>query len=110
MSDTPLLSTIIIFLSITVIGPIFEEIMFRHIIIRELGNIFSYKFMAIASIISFSYIHIISSKNMYEIIVYLILSLPLVYFYFKSNFNIFIPIYFHIMVNLTSYIYIVIYN
>lgn len=107
-SEGSVVMTVIIFLSITVIGPIFEEIIFRHIIIRELGALFNYKFMAIVSIILFACVHVMSAKYIYEMIIYLILSLPLVYFYFKSNFNIFIPILFHVLVNLTSYIYIII--
>ena len=97
---------IIIFLSIILVGPISEEILYRHLIIGELGKIFSYKLMAFISIILFSLIHVSDAKSSLEILTYLILSLSLVLIYLISKRNIFVSITLHCFINITSYAYI----
>lgn len=99
--------SLIIFLSITLIGPISEEILYRHLLIREVGKILPYKVMAIISILLFAVIHILSAKSLLEILTYLVLAVPIVLSYLKSNFNVFVSISLHVFINITSYIYII---
>ncbi|EHR82086.1 MAG: type II CAAX endopeptidase family protein [Staphylococcus warneri] len=101
--------SLIIFLSITLIGPISEEILYRHLLIGEVGKILPYKVMAIISILLFAVIHILSAKSLLEILTYLVLAVPIVLSYLKSNFNVFVSISLHVFINITSYIYIYIY-
>ena len=98
--------SLIIFLSITLIGPISEEILYRHLLIGEVGKILPYKVMAIISILLFAVIHILSAKSLLEILTYLVLAVPIVLSYLKSNFNVFVSISLHVFINITSYIYI----
>lgn len=103
---TSIIMAIIIFLSIVIIGPAAEEILYRHLIIGELRKIFPYQLMAIISILIFSFMHIQSAKSVTEIFLYIILAIPIVAVYIKSNCNVIVSIVSHIFINLTSYIYI----
>ncbi|WP_341637025.1 CPBP family intramembrane glutamic endopeptidase [Staphylococcus casei] len=97
---------IITFFSIVIIGPMLEEILYRHLIIGELSKIFPYQVMSIISLIIFALIHVQSINSLYEMFLYLILGAPIIFVYIKSNFNIYVSILTHIFINLTSYFYI----
>lgn len=97
---------VITFFSIVFIGPILEEILYRHLIIGEIGKIISYKLMAIVSLVIFALAHVHSIDALNEIVLYLMLGIPIVFVYIKSNFNIYVSIAVHIFSNLASYTYI----
>ncbi len=97
---------IITFFSIVIIGPMLEEILYRHLIIGELSKIFPYRLMSIVSLFIFALIHVESIKSLDEIILYLILGFPIVFVYIKSNFNVYASIFVHIFMNFISYTYI----
>ncbi|QHW38289.1 CPBP family intramembrane metalloprotease [Staphylococcus ursi] len=88
------------------IGPILEEILYRHLIIGEIGKIIPYKLMAIVSLLIFALAHVHSIDALNEIVLYLMLGIPIVFVYIKSNFNIYVSIAVHIFSNLASYTYI----
>lgn len=98
--------SVIIFLSITLIGPISEEILYRHLIIGEIGKILPYKIMAVFSVLIFSIIHVLSAQSLFEILTYFILAVPIVLIYLKSHCNVFVSMTLHVFINLTSYLYI----
>ncbi|MGC9598738.1 CPBP family intramembrane glutamic endopeptidase [Staphylococcus epidermidis] len=97
---------IITFFSIVIIGPMLEEILYRHLIIGELSKIFPYRLMSIISLFIFALIHVESITSLDEIILYLILGFPIVFVYIKSNFNVYASIFVHIFMNFISYTYI----
>ena len=54
------------FLLIVIVGPIVEELVFRHILIGELGKKFNFIVMGIISAVLFTYIHVTDAKSPFE--------------------------------------------
>ncbi len=73
------------FLLIVFVGPIVEEIVFRHILIGELGKKFVLIAMSIVSVFLFAFIHVMDAKSPFEFGPYLILSIILVFTYLKME-------------------------
>lgn len=97
----------ILFLDIVIVTPFVEELLFRHLIIHELGKKIGYTFAAILSIILFAGIHVIGAKSPFEIGVYIIIASGVVYVYMKSKQNLAVSISFHMLVNGISFIGII---
>ena len=91
------------FLLIVIIGPILEEIFFRHLLIGELGKKLNFNVMAVVSVILFAAIHVTGAASPFEIVDYLIISIPLVFLYMKSGRNLGVSIAFHMLNNLISF-------
>ena len=51
---------------IVIAGPVVEELVFRHIIIGELGKKFNFIVMGIVSAITFTLIHVTDAKSPFE--------------------------------------------
>lgn len=91
------------FLLIVIVGPIVEEIFFRHLLIGELGKKFNFIVMSVISVLLFSAIHLVDFSNWTEIFDYLIIAIPLVFLYMKSGRNLGIAIAFHMLNNFVSF-------
>ncbi|UXR69319.1 CPBP family intramembrane metalloprotease [Staphylococcus sp. IVB6246] len=89
-------------LFIVVIGPIVEEIIFRNILIGELGKKFNVYVMGVISAILFAGMHVTSAESPFEMIDYLLLAIPIVWLYIKSGCNLGVSIAFHILNNFIS--------
>ena len=85
-------------LSSGLIGPILEEILFRHILLNKLLKKHTTKKSLIISILIFSLIHLSIIKIIYTIILGTILGIS----YLHSNKNILYPIAIHISANIIS--------
>ncbi|HID1367109.1 TPA: CPBP family intramembrane glutamic endopeptidase SdpB [Staphylococcus aureus] len=92
------------FLLIVIVGPIVEEIVFRHILIGELGKKFNFIAMSIVSVFLFAFIHVTDAKSPFEFGPYLILSIILVFTYIKSGRNLGSTIALHIANNFVSFV------
>ncbi|WP_232618865.1 CPBP family intramembrane glutamic endopeptidase [Staphylococcus felis] len=92
------------FLFIAVFAPIVEEIIFRHILIGELGKKLNFKVMAVISVIIFAAFHVTNASSPFEIVDYLIIAIPLVWLYLKSNRNLGVTIGFHILNNFLAFV------
>ncbi|MFW2697392.1 CPBP family intramembrane glutamic endopeptidase SdpB, partial [Staphylococcus aureus] len=92
------------FLLIVIVGPIVEEIVFRHILIGELGKKFNFIAMSIVSVFLFAFIHVTDAKSPFEFGPYLILSIILVFTYLKSGRNLGSTIALHIANNFVSFV------
>ncbi|UEX90525.1 CPBP family intramembrane glutamic endopeptidase [Staphylococcus ratti] len=92
------------FLLIVLLGPIVEEIFFRHILIGELGKKFNFIVMSLISVILFSAIHLVSFSNWVDIFDYLIIAIPLVFLYMKYSRNLGVAIAYHMLNNLVSFL------
>ncbi|MGV3244649.1 CPBP family intramembrane glutamic endopeptidase [Staphylococcus sp. 11261D007BR] len=92
------------FAFIVILGPIVEEIFFRHILIGELGKKFNFKVMAVISVVGFAALHILGAQSPFEIIDYLILAVPIVWLYLKSGRNLGVTIAFHVLNNFISFL------
>ncbi len=55
------------FLLIVIVGPIFEEIFFRHLLIGELGKKLNFNVMAVVSVILFAASHVIGAASPFEL-------------------------------------------
>lgn len=95
------------FLMIVIAGPVVEELVFRHIIIGELGKKFNFIVMGIVSAITFTLIHVTDAKSPFEFGAYFILALSLVFVYLISGRNLAASIGLHMLNNLVSFIYTV---
>lgn len=93
------------FLLIVIVGPIVEELVFRHILIGELGKKFNFIVMGIISAVLFTYIHVTDAKSPFEFGAYFILAIALVSVYLISKRNLAASISLHILNNLVSFIY-----
>ena len=67
--------------------PLVEELIFRHLIIHELGKKITYPIAAILSIILFTALHLLGMKSPFEIGEYLIIAVPIVIVYMRSGRN-----------------------
>ncbi|MBX8993882.1 MULTISPECIES: CPBP family intramembrane glutamic endopeptidase [Staphylococcus] len=67
--------------------PLVEELIFRHLIIHELGKKITYPIAAILSIILFTGLHLLGMKSPFEIGEYLIIAVPIVIVYMRSGRN-----------------------
>jgi len=94
------LNIFILLLYSTLIGPIYEEIVFRYVSLRKAKQVYKENTAIILITIVFSLTHI--TKGMSNIIYALILGLLLSYVY-KKHKNIIYPIVLHISANLTSF-------
>ncbi|HHS2980998.1 TPA: CPBP family intramembrane glutamic endopeptidase [Staphylococcus argenteus] len=92
------------FLLIVIVGPIVEELVFRHILIGELGKKFNFIVMSIISVFLFTLIHVTDAKSPFEFGPYLILAIIMVVTYLKSGRNLGSTIALHIVNNFVSFI------
>lgn len=92
------------FLLIVVAAPLIEEIIFRHLMIGELGKIFNFKVMGVVSALLFSLMHVSSAASPFEFGSYLILAIALVYAYLKANNKVIVSFSLHMLNNLVSFI------
>ncbi|MCS4486048.1 CPBP family intramembrane glutamic endopeptidase [Staphylococcus americanisciuri] len=97
------------FLLIAILAPIVEEILFRHLLIGELGKKFNFYVMAVISTLAFAGVHVIFATSPFEIIDYLILAVPLVWVYMKSGRNLGVSIALHILNNTVAMVIDIIY-
>ena len=88
-----------------IVGPIVEELVFRHILIGELGKKFNFIVMGIISAVLFTYIHVTDAKSPFEFGAYFILAIALVSVYLISKRNLAASISLHMLNNLVSFIY-----
>lgn len=95
----------IAFLLIVIVAPIVEELVFRHILIGELGKKFNFIFMGIISVVTFTLIHVSGAKSPFEFGAYFILAIILVVSYLKAKRNLASSITIHILNNLISFIW-----
>ncbi|WP_162542983.1 CPBP family intramembrane glutamic endopeptidase, partial [Klebsiella pneumoniae] len=75
------------FIDIVILTPIIEELIFRHILIHELGKKISYGFAIVISVIAFSSIHVLNATSPFEIGGYFIIAIGLTLVYLKSDKN-----------------------
>lgn len=96
-----LLSTII---TIGILTPIVEELIYRYLLISELGKIFGYRLMAVISILIFALSHFLHFNSFISLLPFLIGGISLVGIFMYSKRNIAVSIILHILINLGSQI------
>ncbi|MCY1592103.1 CPBP family intramembrane glutamic endopeptidase [Staphylococcus pettenkoferi] len=79
--------------------PLVEELIFRHLIIHELGKKITYPIAAILSIILFTALHLLGMKSPFEIGEYLIIAVPIVIVYMRSGRNLAASFIYHALNN-----------
>ncbi|MEJ7175461.1 CPBP family intramembrane glutamic endopeptidase, partial [Staphylococcus caprae] len=57
----------ILFLDIVIVTPIVEELLFRHLLIHELGKKLTYVVMYVLSILIFASVHVTDAQSPFEI-------------------------------------------
>lgn len=100
--DTPALHYVLLFITICILAPIWEELFFRGIVMRRLLT----KWHAPASLIVSSLIFGLFHINPVQIVYASILGLLLGYAYLRTE-NIIVPMILHAIANGTSFIFIV---
>nr|WP_272107578.1 CPBP family intramembrane glutamic endopeptidase [Staphylococcus sp. NRL 22/194] len=98
----------ILFLDIVIITPIVEELLFRHLIIHELGKKLTYGAMYVVSILVFAGLHVIHATSPFEIGPYIIMAIGFVVAYHFSGRNLATTITLHMANNFISFISIII--
>ncbi|EKU47450.1 CPBP family intramembrane glutamic endopeptidase [Staphylococcus massiliensis] len=96
-----------LFVDIVLLAPIIEELIFRHVLIGELGKKLNFKVMSVVSVIGFTALHVIGGTSPLEFIFYIGMAAIIVYVYNKSGRNLAISIALHMLNNFISYIIII---
>ncbi|MHD0396852.1 lysostaphin resistance A-like protein [Staphylococcus simulans] len=96
-----------LFLDIVILTPIIEELIFRHLIIHELGKKIGYTAGAIISVIVFAFVHVTNASSPFEFGVYVIMASALVFVYMYAHRNLAVSIAFHMIVNGVGFIGII---
>ncbi|MEB8127075.1 CPBP family intramembrane metalloprotease [Staphylococcus succinus] len=92
------------FLLVVVAAAFVEEIVFRHLLIGELGKKFNFKVMGVISAVLFSLMHVTGAESPLEFGSYFILAIGLVYAYLKSGRKLISSLSLHMLNNLISFI------
>ncbi|EGG71326.1 CPBP family intramembrane glutamic endopeptidase [Staphylococcus epidermidis] len=95
--------TPILFIDIVIFTPIIEELLFRHLIIHELGKKLTYGLMYIVSIVGFTYFHCTDAVSPFEAGSYFIAAVVFVIGYHFSHRNLAVPIALHMITNLIAF-------
>lgn len=89
----------VLFLTTGILGPIAEELIFRHILIHELGKKITYIGAAIVSTLIFAVMHVHAGSSPFEVIPYLYGDFFLAFVYLKSGKNLAVSCGYHILNN-----------
>lgn len=95
------------FLDIVILTPFVEELIFRHLIIHELGKKLTYGLMYIVSILIFASLHCVGAKSPFEIGPYIIIASMIVFVYHKTGRNLATTITMHTINNAVSFLIMV---
>ena len=98
----------VLFIDIVILTPFVEELLFRHLIIHELGKKIGYIAGAVISALVFAFVHVTSAHSPFEYGVYLIMAIALVYVYMKSGRNLAVSISLHMLINTIGFISIIV--
>lgn len=98
----------LLFIDIVILTPFVEELLFRHLLIHELGKTFTYTLMTIISIVVFGCLHMTGAQSPFEIGSYLILGGSIVFVYLITGKNLAAAVSFHMLNNLIAFILIVV--
>ncbi|AKS69744.1 protease [Staphylococcus schleiferi] len=97
----------IFILSLLTIGgltPIVEEILFRHLLIGELGKKWGYLTMSCVSILLFGIAHFLHFQSIWTFLPFILGGITLTYVYLTSNRNLLVVIALHMLINTVSHI------
>ncbi|MEJ7541717.1 CPBP family intramembrane glutamic endopeptidase [Staphylococcus intermedius] len=94
----------LVFLSLAILTPITEELLFRHIIIGELGKKWGVLFTGLISIVIFASLHMFAAHHPLEIVPYIFLATMFVVAYIKSGCNIAVSIFLHMFNNSLAFV------
>ncbi|MGV3243379.1 CPBP family intramembrane glutamic endopeptidase [Staphylococcus sp. 11261D007BR] len=97
----------IVFINIAILSPICEELLFRQILIGELGKKFGRVTMGIISIVFFASMHLSLAQSPFEAVPYLLMGIMFVVLYLRSGCNVAVSITSHILMNTIAFISIV---
>ena len=98
----------LLFIDIVILTSFIEELIFRHLIIHELGKKITYGFATVLSVTLFACIHVMGATSPFEIGSYIIIGASLAFVYIKSGMNLAVSITLHSLNNFISFITIVI--
>ncbi|BBD91622.1 CPBP family intramembrane glutamic endopeptidase [Staphylococcus caprae] len=96
-----------LYIDIAILTPFVEELLFRHLLIHELGKKLTYGVMYVISIVIFAGVHCIDAKSPFEIGPYLIIATGIVAAYHFSGRNLATTITMHMTINTISFIMMV---
>ncbi|MCD8915594.1 CPBP family intramembrane metalloprotease [Staphylococcus simulans] len=97
----------LLLIDIVILTPIIEELIFRHLIIHELGKKLGYITGAVLSVLVFAGVHVTQATSPFEFGVYAIMAGALVFVYMYAKRNVAVSIAFHMMINGIGFIGIV---
>lgn len=96
-----------LFISIVVLAPIVEELLYRHVIIHELGKKIGYFAATLLSIILFAGIHMMYATSIYEALPYVMMGTVFSIVYLMSQKNLAVAILLHALNNAIGFILII---
>lgn len=96
-----------LFIDIAVLTPFVEELLFRHLLIHELGKKLTYGVMYVLSIIIFASLHCLDAHSPFEVGPYLIIAIGIVVVYHLSSRNLAATVTMHMSINTISFLIMV---
>lgn len=93
-----------LFISIVVLAPIVEELLYRHVIIHELGKKIGNVLATLLSIILFAGIHMMYATSIYEALPYVMMGTVFSIVYLMSRKNLAVAILLHVFNNAIGFI------
>ncbi|WP_270233095.1 CPBP family intramembrane glutamic endopeptidase [Staphylococcus warneri] len=94
----------VLFLDIVIVTPIVEELLFRHLLIHELGKKLTYGLMYVVSILMFAGVHVTEAQSPFELGPYVIMASSFVAAYHLTKRNLAASIALHMIVNAISFV------
>ncbi|MCO4327427.1 CPBP family intramembrane metalloprotease [Staphylococcus agnetis] len=98
----------LVFIVLVILVPITEELLFRHVIIGELGKKFGVWVMGGISVVTFAMLHVTNAQSPLEVIPYLVMATLFVIMYIRTNCNIAVSIFLHMLVNAVSFVGVIV--
>ncbi|QQK08902.1 CPBP family intramembrane glutamic endopeptidase [Miniphocaeibacter halophilus] len=89
------------FINSVILIPMAEEVTFRYLLIKKLSTITPYRTTIIINSLIFTYFHSGLTTSFFT---YLLTTISIVFVYLKTNKNLIAVIFYHIIINLLSYI------
>lgn len=98
----------LVFIVLVILVPITEELLFRHVIVGELGKKFGVWVMGSISVVTFAMLHVTTAQSPLEVVPYLVMAALFVIMYIRTNCNIAVSIFLHMLVNAVSFMGVIV--
>lgn len=98
------ISLLFTFISMVILRPMIEQLIYRHLIIHELGKVWNKTVVVLLSIAIETIVHVYDMFSIFEMVPYLIIACGTTYLYIKTHHNIVIAYLFQVSIQFIFFI------